>query len=434
MKKSIILSALLLLISVYTWADKSNLQAGKTYYISGDKINLRAGPSLNDSIVGTIKMGESVTLIEIGAAETPYVLVQYQDKNTKELKTAYVTSEKISEVRKDPPVATDTNTSGGKEYFAVQNLSTERMRVYERCTTSPSCPHKMVWETEFVVGRAEEGNDYMTKVGYYKVDQWKKFYEDGNSPPKYPSWYNKNYMMPPRAGADAKDWLDNDYLPYKESESRGAFGWYAAMVAPNASGQWIHGTYGWGSEGDRFIKYTRKVAINVFANPRSHGCTRLENRAVAYARDLLKPGSVVLRIYAKEGYRDPSLQAYQGVTPKVWDFILTKESSNYSSAANSVLSRGADNYELERGSYSVRPIPEAVKISDGGNFISRWRDRVKGASGNTYDIDPDEYRGVFLVDEGRFVDYRHPSSLRKGGFSDKLLPDFVVTTGSYKMP
>ena len=55
------------------------------------KINLRAGPSLNDSFFGTIKMGESVTLIEIGAAETPYVPVQYQDKTPKNWKTAYVT-------------------------------------------------------------------------------------------------------------------------------------------------------------------------------------------------------------------------------------------------------------------------------------------------------------------------------------------------------
>ncbi len=292
----------------------------------------------------------------------------------------------------------------------------------------------MVWETEMVVGRSEEGDDYMTKVGYYKVDEWEKFYEDGNSPPKYPSWYKKGYMMPPPPNADASDWLDDDFKPNSKSESRGAFGWYAAMLAPNASGQWIHGTYGWGSEEDRFIRMTRKVSLNIVANPRSHGCTRLENRAVAYARELLKPGSVILRVYAKEAYRDPSLSKYQNLEPKIWNYILTKESNDASSSASSVLARGVQDLALEKGSFGVRQVPEAVKIQSGGNFITRWRTGIKGSSGNTYKIDDDQYHGVFLIDEGRFVNYRHPSEIRRGGFPDKTLPDFAITSGSYSMP
>jgi hypothetical protein len=32
---------------------------------------------------------------------------------------------------------------------------------------------------------------------------------------------------------------------------------------------------------------------------------------------------------------------------------------------------------------------------------------------------------VFLVDEGRLVNYAHPRELRRGGHSDQILPSFV---------
>jgi hypothetical protein len=189
--------------------DKSTLQEGKIYYTSGDKINLRTGPSQSSTIIGTLKLGDAVTLLHVGAPDNVYVEVQYKDILTEEMKTAFITSEKISEVKKDLLVSSSTSSSGSaigapaaraKEYFAIQNLATEKMRVYERCFSAANCAHKMVWETDVVVGRAEEGNDYLTKVGFYKVTEWRKFYEDGSSPPKYPAWYKKSYMPPPDPG------------------------------------------------------------------------------------------------------------------------------------------------------------------------------------------------------------------------------------------
>ncbi|MFN7453366.1 MAG: hypothetical protein ACK5RO_01770, partial [Pseudobdellovibrionaceae bacterium] len=83
----------------------------------------------------------------------------------------------------------------------------------------------------------------------------------------------------------------------------------------------------------------------MFGNPRSSGCTRLENRAVALTRHLLPVGTEVIRVYAMEGLRDTSLSRYSLQREKrPWEFILTKEGVRQSNGPtidrSAVLARG----------------------------------------------------------------------------------------------
>jgi hypothetical protein len=158
----------------------------------------------------------------------------------------------------------------------------------------------------------------------------------------------------------------------------------------------------------------------------------LENRAIAYVRNMIAPGTEVFRVYAVEGYRDPSRKAYADQKqPKPWEFILTKEGyqkDGPTSDKEAVLARNVPQSEwLETGRYDADQYPTAVPLmqnASGGEART-------GKSGNTYRIDDDNFKGVFLVDEGRFVNYSHPRGLQVGGYPKKELPSFLVTSGSY---
>lgn len=311
------------------------------------------------------------------------------------------------------------------KYILVQNVATERSRVYERCQSSP-CRHKLIFESEMVVGRQEgdwnNPSRFITWLGRYKLTKWVKFYEDNER--HYPSWYHPQYPQLPRPSSrdqlSATMWMSRDALPNGQGNGRGAFGWYAAMVGPNANSQWIHGTYGWGIEGDRYIEYTRSFWVNLFANPRSAGCTRFENRAVAYLRHILGEGTDVVRIYARETYLDETLAAYRSrPQAKNFPWILTTEGVKQTNAAtieaNAVRARGVKASQvLESGNYTVDMVPTAVGLS-GGN-------RSSGSSGNTYGIPQNLFNGYFLVDAGLTYEYRHPRGLAVGGFADRGLP------------
>lgn len=317
------------------------------------------------------------------------------------------------------------NVHAESRYLLVQNIATERARVYERCVSSP-CRHKLIFESEMVVGRQEGdwGNPtrFITWLGRYKITKWVKFYEDNEG--HYPSWYHPQYPAIPRPKSrdelSATYWMSHQALPGGRGNGRGAFGWFAAMVGPNANSQWIHGTYGWGIEGDRYIDYTRSFWVNLFANPRSAGCTRFENRAVAFLRHILSEGTDVVRIYAREAYLDPNLTAYKN-RPEARNFpwILTTEGVQSSTAgsieANAVRKRGVKASQvLESGNYTIDMVPTAVGLG-GGN-------RDSGNSGNTYGIPENRFVGYLLVDAGLTYGYHHPRGLPIGGYADRGLP------------
>jgi len=412
---------------------KQGLKVGAIYYVSTDKLNLRSKDATTaDSLVGSLSRNDQVQILDLLTNATKMVKIKILKSSSADNSAAaslYVSADYLSS--KPQAVSAD---GGLSKYILVQNVATEKLRIYERCTSSPDCPHHLVMESDMVVGRPEGTNQaFYTWLGRFKITRWVKFYQDGAE--SYPSWYDPDYPALPPPGASMSSWISKKLLPSGKGGPRGAFGWYTALTGPNSNNEWFHGTMGWGADGDRFIKETRKVWLNVFTDPRSHGCTRVENRAIAYARHLLPVGTEIFRVYAQEAYRDPARGLYANQrTPKAWDFILTKEgvrSDGPDADQNATLARGIPNsLVLERGSYNVNQYPTAVVLNKNAGWISR----VKGKSGNTYDIDTNQFHGVYLVDEGRFINYVHPSSLPVGGYDNHSMPSYMTAYGSYSLP
>ena len=321
------------------------------------------------------------------------------------------------------------------KYFIVQNIATEKMRVYEKCTESTNCPHRMVFETDMVAGKIDGSKSLWTNVGTYRLTKWVKYYQDGAA--HYPSWYDPNYPATPGPGNSFSAWTSKRVMPNGAGSMRGAFGWYAGMVAPDANSQWIHGTIGWGSDGDKYIKQTRGFLANVFSDPRSHGCTRLENRAVTYVQSFITPGTEVYRVYAMEAFADASLSRYQSQqTPVKFDYILTrdqvrKDHPNSSSAAavsqRLALNKISSSDILEEGAYLASQYPTGQPLTS--------KRASSGKSGDTYSLGHKAFRGVYLVDEGRFVNYNHPSEMPRGGYagSGSVLASNMMADVSYTL-
>ncbi len=406
----------LLVMSTSVFAQVTN---GSELFVSASRLNMRAQPSADSELLGQLRLNDKVKVVDANTG-TSFVSVLVLQSSSGLKGPGYVSSDYLS---KTAVVVDSGRTTGGSKYFIVQNVASERARVYERCTSSPGCAHRMVMESEFVAGRPEGGEKYLTRIGKFKITQWVKFYEDNQD--HYPSWYDPTYPPLPKVGSDGWVTKADKYVPNpKINTYRGAFGWWAGMVGPNADSQWIHGTFGWGADKDAFIKRTRGFLVNMISDPRSSGCTRFENRAVAYLRDILPVGTEVYRVYARETYADSTLAAYQdqkdGMT---FNWILTKEhvrvTNAPSSEASKVMARGvAPEQILESGTYLVDQVPTALSING--------RPKRSGASGNSYGVDKEEMIGHFIVDQGKFHGYQEPASLPKGGMTDRSLPADLI--------
>lgn len=324
------------------------------------------------------------------------------------------------------PIEPTPEERDADRYFMIQNIATEKLRVYERCygkdpETGKPCRHRLVLETDMVAGEPTPDQSRETVLGSFRISKWFKFYEDGQH--LFPSWYHPEYPELPPPGASWSDWLSKSLLPGGRGIARGKFGWYTAHVSPNAYAQWTHGTVGWGADGDRFIQYTRDPAINDYADPRSAGCSRVENQAIAFIRQLMPVGARIVKIYAKEAYRD-SKSATTPIPKGKWDWILTKEGYQEDGPLSdraTVLSRGVtEDMILEKGSYLIDQKPDAVPYREGLNDLTDH-------TGNLYSIPESSFQGYFVVDEGRLVDYRHPVELPRGGYSDDHIPSMMVS-------
>lgn len=310
-------------------------------------------------------------------------------------------------------------------FFMVQNVATEKARIYETCGEKKAagvCIHRLVLETDMVAG--EDTPATRSILGSFRVSQWYKFYQDRED--QYPSFYAPGYPELPEAGASFTTWFAKKYLPQGKGKARGGFGWYTAHLVPNAQEQWTHGTFGWGEDGGKFIDATRDPQLNAKMNPRSEGCTRVENQAIAFAREILPKGAKVIKIYAKEGYRDEPLARYKSLPEFKWQWILTKEGINSPQAPRasaSIVSKKnpSDNDILDEGTFTLNRTPHAVPFTNTG-------DPKTSQNGNLYAVPAAEMKGVFLVDEGRVVDYQHPKSLKVGGHADRKLPSVVIST------
>lgn len=460
---------------------KSQLTVGRQYYISADRLNVRASTQTADSsnVVGRLALNDIVEIVDLlneGTALVGVRIIKSESYKPKGDLKLYVSKDYLS------LGALTQEVTGAGKYFVIQNVATEVTRVYERCTTTPDCPHRLVLETEMVVGRPEEGTRddryaFTTWLGHARISEWIKFYQDGQA--HYPHWYRAGQSLssiPEKAPGNAAGKPDPSFFwarkwTTKDGQGKdtiyGAFGWYAAKVTPGGADeglnyQWMHGTIGWASDKQAPIQLTRTFMLNLFSNPGSAGCTRLSNGQVSFMRHLLPVGTDIYRVYAKEATRqDPCAarnfwrtckqeniipQYANQRSPKPWEYIMltdgAQRSGGLTADADTIRRMGVPvipgSNLIERGTVEIDQYPTPISL----DYLQT---AASGKSGDRYRIDeetgrsPTNFRGVFLVEEGRFVDYAHPSpqatggKVRISGLKEfrSAMPAFMVASGSY---
>ncbi len=346
------------------------------------------------------------------------------------IKTVAVAAPKPApEAPKSAPVV-HQNLGEADRYIMIQNIATEKMRVYERSTVAGQ-PHRLIFETNLIAGENDPAKTRRTALGSYKIEKWIKFYQDNQG--LFPSWWDATLTYIPLPGSTLQDWTQPSLMPKIDGIPsglvRGAFGWYTAKIGPNAFAQWTHGTVGWGADQDAFIAISKTQLAQFYSDPRSYGCTRVENRAIAYIQNLLPVGTRVVKVYAAETLADKSLVRYKNQAQETFEFALTNdevrvENPNSAERAKQVLRQVSEDAVLETGSYKIDATPNAVPFKK--TIGTRNVVNVVNNEANLYDIPEKSFQGEFLVDEGRFVNYKHPRELRVGGFKDQALPAVVL--------
>lgn len=376
----------------------SEIKVGRDVF-ANTSLNARSAPEVGDNVVGKLGPNDKVQIVDakvIGANKFIGVQVQETSGTIPAGQTVYVSADYLNPTR--------TASELKSEVFVVTNIATEKVRVYKRCAPGEGCLNKVIFEQDVVAGEDEGGT--RTDVGTYTVKSWTKFYE--TSP--YPAWYRPGYPAVPRPGADRTDWFASKYMARPGQQMRGAFGWYTVMVGPNPNGQWMHGTAGWGADKKNFILFKDSFwggIVNLFTSIRSHGCTRIDNESIAYIRQIVPPGSVYVKLYAKEAARNPN----QAKATASWNYILTK--NGYGAVNNHQL---ADrNQVLSAGT------PRDQWIEEGTLTYSTT---AKAVTGDVYRLR--NFKGVYVVDEGTTVDYQHPAGISVGG-QGRSLPAFMIS-------
>lgn len=357
------------------------------------------------------------------------------------------------------------------DVYMVQNIATEKLRVYQRVCKDNSCPPKMIFETDFVSGekKGDPKNKYNTHVGNYRIFEWEKFYQDRGWGGHYPSWFDPNFPAQPGPEDKWSAWFKDEVMPWESCETvngeqkcskkgmmRGAFGWYTALVEPHyGTGQWTHGTIGWAESSQDMIKRakgedTLGAIANIFTSLRSSGCSRVSNPAVAFLKHILPVGTPLFKVYALEAYQDQASmeQNYNVGETSAWEFILTKDGVRktgdeaVSSHRNYVEERGLDSADnvLEMGSFEFKTYPTIVqyqfKPSSRGGYrkskscvedtIDNYEfngttsedrskiaiseiDKIEGKKQcNVYEIPAEKFQGKLYVDTGLIEGYNHP--------------------------
>lgn len=387
-------------------------------FVYATRLRVRSTPEItNDNILGVLNANDIVEIINSDASYGQFVEIKII-KSYARLKTSqsYFTSKNYLSSQR---LEVESKSTGEAEFFMIQNVATEIIRVYKKECNQSKCNNKMVLEAEMVAG--EDDSSTRTIVGNFHITSWHKFYQDGAG--SYPSWYHPNYPMPPEPDSSVLSWANKKVLPYKGASVRGAFGWYTAKVGPNSSYQWTHGTLGWGSDKKKYIHVTRGLFANLFSDPRSHGCSRTDNETIAYIRELLPKGSRLIKVYAQEAYLDRDRREYKNKKSD-WNYILTKngaQKDGQRADRNLVLKQNTPQSQwLEEGTYTIDQHPDAEW------FVPESKNAKAGSNGNVYALDRDEMKGVFLVDAGLLVNYEHPKSIEVGGYRDEFMPSYVL--------
>ena len=281
------------------------------------------------------RIGVLLILLSIGGCSTP--------SGVKINSTNFTNSQPVSKTIVRP------------EYikYIVANLATMKLRVYQ--LPCEKCSAELIFTTDMVVGKDTEIE--RTKVGYYTIYRWEQFHEDYEK--RYLAWNKK----PPKPGSARSEW-----------GSIGAFGWYAALLEPNAGGQWLHGTLGWAKDEENFIIPVMNAG-GTSIRFKSHGCTRVSNPTISFLKDQVPVGSYVFRIYAKE-----AILKEQPTQEVGWSHELKYKKK--------VLDKGTWTRELKT---------EAL-------IVQNHKDKIKYARpNNPYKINI-ESLGTFIVDKGQIKD------------------------------
>ena len=400
------------------------LPGGLIFYVYSVRLNVRSSPEISpNNLMGALELNDQVRVLD-EVQGTDFVQIQILRTNAK---MAYSEMYFVSKKYLIPQQNTTPEAEANQRYFVIQNVATERLRVYERKCVDDQCEHQMVVEASIAVGEKTRSRDRMTVLGSFNIVKWTKFYQDAAG--LYPSWYDPNYPKVPKPHASVLAWTNPRVLPYKGAKVRGAFGWYTAFVGPNPRSQWTHGTLGWGADKTKYVDATRSALANFFSDPRSHGCTRTDNEAIAYLRQLLPPGTPLLKIYAKEALADASLSRYQRAEES-WDYILTKQGVRVDGERadrSEVIANGTPNSEwLEEGTYKVDVHPDTKSFSPGSKGAK------KGENGNVYGLQDSDMKGVYYIDTGKLEGYEHPRSLEVGGYGRNSFPSFVILDQTFK--
>lgn len=447
------LTAILFVFIAYT------ASAVEISFVTSNSVRVRSAPAsvAGSRILGELSLNDQVTVI---SPEIVYDNIFLEIKILK-TKNSIFSSDRYF-ISRDflASKIVDYKDFTGK-HFIVVNIATETLRLYERQCSDNSCPHKMIMETEVVVGedqdlKKEEKGKGRSILGSYRVTGWSKFYQDPEA--HYPSWYKDGYPTVPKPDAKWNAWFKNDVMPIgpdgkAQGAMRGAFGWYTAFVEPEAYGQWTHGTLGWGADKDKFIQRVKKPLINVVIDPRSSGCTRNNNEAIAYLRYMIDTGTPIIKIYAVEELLDKSLSNYPHENEE-WNYVLTKnklhtvdlnlvakslgvtvseiaqygELKNY---GNEILIDPASplNQILEVGTYVKDTRPDVIKWTKHKiKFL-----RKTGRDGNVYALKEKHMHGVYYIDAGMLENYSHPEDkVEVSGFMDEMTPSWMNSRNLYR--
>jgi hypothetical protein len=419
------------------------------YFINSNSVKVRSTPENTGKVLGILSLNDNVKIIN---PQTIYdqkyieikITLTYDPIKTSE--KYFILTSALSPTFIDYKVFKDN-------YFVVVNIATETLRIYERVCPDNSCPHKMILESEVVVGEdidhpKEEKGKGRSILGSYRITGWSKFYQDPEG--HYPAWYRDGYPTTPEPDASWRQWFSKNVMPL-DSEGkhhgvmRGAFGWYTAFVAPEPFGQWLHGTLGWGSDHDYYIKRVKKFFINIISDPRSSGCTRNNNEAIAFMRKILSVGAPVIKIYAKEELLNPDLKDYPEQT-KDWNYVLTKNKSHAIDREEvlkqlNISGNDLDNFWevkkgkgeilldpqsplnqiIEIGTYKMDVHPDTIEFTP-GESVGKFN-RKLGRKGNVYGAKEQDMHGTFYVDAGMLNEYAHPDQILEiSGFADEVTP------------
>lgn len=445
--KNIFLIGLLTFFIIFS----ANIGAQVHYYIKSDGVRVRAGVETSSRVLGMLDTNDEVLTVEENPGQYPeekFVSIKILSTQNEILPsdTFFVSKDFLSEK------IIDFKEFKGK-YFIVINVASEMLRLYERSCLNDICQNTMLMETEVVVGEDTNNSPSgpgkgRSVLGSFRVTGWTKFYEDSEG--HYPAWYKENYPELPKPQIhDPRIWLNQRYMPLNSSGKlsgvmRGAFGWYTAFLGPNHFNQWLHGTIGWGADKDFYIKDTKKLFPNIFFDPRSSGCTRNNNEAIAYLRHLVTTGTPVMKVYAIEKIYDPLLRRYP-LHSSQWNYVLTKTKSKEADRNEVLKYLGITDVELdtywkitrttditldpkdpllqimEVGTFQIDTHPDPIRYTP-GERMGRFG-RKLGQNGNVYGIHSKDMHGVYYVDTGELENYQHPPKVMQiGGFPDELIP------------